>query len=1190
MRRPLLAALTSLAVAAATAIGAAGATAAPEPGPGSSGISRAAATLPKDKVAPALGRAEGQVTAFVQLAAPSAVEVARSGANAAAVHGAATKINALAAAVVPHRVTALTAKESVPQRLSVTTNLVAGTLVTGDAAQIRELAASDRVVAMYRIVPKKVDNLGTDAFTRALDAWTATGATGAGVRIGVIDTGLDYTHADFGGPSTPAAYANAYGTNGTGPIPAGSFDPTKFLGGYDFAGPDYDAEDPTSVPAPDANPIDSGYKGGNEGHGSHVAGTGAGFGVQPDGTTFRGDYGALTNLTNWKVGPGSAPQAGVYALKVFGDAGGSTNLVVDALDWAADPNGDHNFNDHLDVLNMSLGSDFSPADDPENLFVDRATDLGMLSVISAGNGGDITDVGGASANARTALTVAASVGNTQTFDAVEVTAATNPARIGLQPAQNSVDYTGTTDVTAPVAFIGATVSGCTSLADHAAALAGKIAWLWWDDNDATRECGSATRWGNAEAAGAVGVLIGTQAPVFTSGIAGSATLPGAQLTAHSTALLLPEIEAGTLAVHLGPSLAGQAFVHDDTLGDTLTSFSARGEHGSLGIIKPDVAAPGSNISSAASGTGNGANALSGTSMSAPHVAGIAALVRGAHPTWTPSQVKAAVMNTATHDVYRDKGPGGPVYGPARVGSGRVDALDAVRTRVLAYATADTGLVSVTFGVVPVGGTTVVQRKTVSVQNTGRSAVTYATSFARATTAGGATITTSPASITVPAGGTGLVTLTLTANPATLSKDLDPTQNATYDLGGPIPRDFVAALSGRLVLTPRSGGELRVPVQAAPKLVSNLTAQPVVFANPGARTAPLTLTGRGVNAGGWTSLIAPMQLAATSPKLDDVLGIATSPSSVRAGDLRYVGFSSTAPQLKAAHLDPTGGSLAIGIATDGEWANLGSAVLPVIDTDLDGDGSPDLQTVVQKFSPDVDITTAQTYSYATGELLDEVPVNSVFGDIDTTVFDNNVLVIPMTLANVGITPGVVPTFSVWTYSLYAPDGSNVVDQVAPFSVDPYHPAYWFDGGVPNSLLFVGAPGTPVIVHRAATPGTAAPKLLVLHTHNATTTSRAQVVDVTGPTPRHTSTTLSVGGELRVGAELTLTARIAPDSASGAVRFLDGTRRLSSAAATKGVASVQVKLGAGKHTLTAVFVPVETTWATSASAPATVEIAR
>jgi len=92
----------------------------------------------------------------------------------------------------------------------------------------------------------------------------------------------------------------------------------------------------------------------------------------------------------------------VYALKVFGDAGGSTNLVVDALDWAADPNGDHNFNDHLDVLNMSLGSDFSPADDPENLFVDRATDLGMLSVISAGNGGDITvaNQGGAVFTAR----------------------------------------------------------------------------------------------------------------------------------------------------------------------------------------------------------------------------------------------------------------------------------------------------------------------------------------------------------------------------------------------------------------------------------------------------------------------------------------------------------------------------------------------------------------------------------------------------------------------------------------------------------------------------------------------------------------------------------------------------------------------------------------------------------------------
>ena len=1196
MRRPLLAALTSLAVAAATALGAPAAGAAPAPDPGQTGLPIATPALPSDKVAPSLIAADGPVTAFVQLAAPSALDVAESGAGAAAVAAAARAIATLADEVVPDLATARTPDGAgAPQRLSVTTNLIAGSLVRGDAARIRELAASANVVAVYRIVPKTIVNKGTNAFTRALDAWTATGATGAGVRIGVIDTGLDFTHADFGGPGTSDAYASAYGADGTIDIPPGTFDPAKFLGGYDFAGPLYDADPAstspgaTTVPAPDANPIDAFYTGGGSGHGTHVAGTAAGYGVQEDGTTFRGDYTARTDRTDWQVGPGSAPESGLYALKVFGDLGGSTDVVIDALEWAADPNGDRDFNDHLDVLNLSLGSDATPADDPENLFVDRLSDLGVLSVMAAGNAGDLTDVGGAPGNSRSALTVANSVGNTATYDAVEVTAATVPALVGPHPAQNSVSYTGTADVTAPVVFLGATVSGCTSLAEYAGRLAGKIAWLWWDDDSATRACGSATRWNNAEAAGAAGVLIGTRAPVFSGGIAGNATLPGAQLTAASTAALLPEIEAETLAVRLGPSLTGQAFVEDDTLGDTLNSSSSRGQHGSIGIVKPDVAAPGTSISSAASGAGAGAHTLSGTSMASPHVAGIAALVRGAHPGWTPAQVKAAVMNTATHDVFRDQGPSGPAYGPARVGSGRVDALDAVTNPVLAFATADADLVSVTFGVVPVGAETVVRDETVTVRNTGTEPVTYATSFASATTAGGATITTSPAVVTVPAGESALVTITLTADPATLAKDLDPTQAATYELGAPIPRDYVAALSGRLVLTASDGGQLRVPIQAAPKLVSDLRAQPLVFADAGALTAPLTLEGRGVNAGGWTSLVAPMQLAATSPQLEN-FPVETSPSSIAAGDVRYVGFSSTAPQLAAAGLDPAGGSLGIGIATEGEWASLGTAVVPVIDTDLDGNGTPELQTVVQKFSADVDITTAQTFSVATGQLLEEVPVNGVFGDVDTTVFDANVLVVPLGLAALGITPGVVPTFSVWTFSGYAPDGTNVVDRVEPFALDPYAPAYWFDGGAPGALWFVAAAGSPVTVHRTTAPGAQAPPLLALYSHNATPLTRAQVVAVTAPVPTATTTTLAVGGRQRVGSDLTLTATVAPAEATGTVQFLDGGADLGAATVVAGVASLRTTLGGGSHTLTARFTPDAATWAPSSSEPVTVEIAR
>jgi len=1120
-------------------------------------------SLAQARKALGLAGVEGQVTALVELDTPAAVDVADDG--AAAVRAAVRRTEQVAASVVPAEVTSRNARTAAPKRLGTLTNLVSGALVTGDAAKIRALASSDRVTAIRRVVEKVPTNAATVAFTRALQAWQDTGQTGEGVTIAVIDTGLDYTHATFGGPGTVEAYEEASAEDGTLPVDPAWFDAAKFAGGHDFAGPLYDASldapGSTDVPSPDENPIDSRATSSTSGHGTHVAGTAAGYGVTADGETFDGDYASLTDVSDWQVGPGSAPRATLWSFKVFGDVGGSTDLTSLALDRAADPDGDGDLSDRVDVVNMSLGSNGAPADDPDALLVNELTKLGVVVTNSAGNAGDITDIGGAPGNSASALTVANSVA-APVLDAVEVTAASDDALVGDRlPAQNSVAYSGP-DVEAPVAYVGATFDGCTAFtAAQAAAVAGKIAYLWWDDDDATRRCGSAARFDNATAAGAVGVLLPTEEPVFSAGIAGNDTIPGAQLTKQSTDALLPEIEAGTLALAIGPGYASQARLGG--AGDLLNPGSSRGVHGSLGVVKPDVAAPGTGILSAASGAGAAGHVLSGTSMAAPHVAGIAALVRAAHPRWSPTEVKAAIVNTATHDVTTEPDGAGLAFGPERVGAGRVDALAAVTTDVVAYNAKHPALTSVTFGVVDVGATTVTRTAKVTVRNLGRTAATYDASFAAASTTGGATVTVSPSRVKVPAGKKATVTLRLTVDPATLERDIDPTSESVQS---GIPREYVAALTGRLVLT-SGDDELRVPVQAAPRLVSDLKAKPVTFTGS-SDTAGMRLHGRGVASGGWQSLTTPLVLGTTSPRLPKDATLETSRSAVRSGDIRYVGWSSTAPEVEALGGDPVDdGLLNVGVAVEGSWASLGRVVVPVIDIDVDGDGEPDLQSVVWKLAASVDVTVVSTYDLhapATAGPVDIQPVNSEFGDVDTGVFDSNVLVAPISLGAVGIDPGDTPSLAVWTSSPYGRDG--VVDEADAFTVDPYDPSYWFENDRDSLVSTNGDGGVTIPVHRSADATSG--KLLVLQHHDRDG-KRAQVVDVTVPTS--TTTTLAVAGGTSAGSRARLTATVAPASAKGTVAFRDGTKLLAAEKVHRGKATTTVRLGVGKHTLTASFVP-------------------
>ena len=176
------------------------------------------------------------------------------------------------------------------------------------------------------------------------------------------------------GPGTTAAFDAAFAAD-TLPADPALFGPNapKVKGGIDLVGDDYNANVAGLVCRcpPDPNPLDC------NGHGSHVAGSAAGFGVLANGGEYTGSYDQLTHNNSFLIGPGVAPKADLYAVRVFG-CEGSTDVVTEAIEWAID-------ND-MDVINMSLGSNFGPSDTADALAADDASKAGVV-VVSRGNAG-----------------------------------------------------------------------------------------------------------------------------------------------------------------------------------------------------------------------------------------------------------------------------------------------------------------------------------------------------------------------------------------------------------------------------------------------------------------------------------------------------------------------------------------------------------------------------------------------------------------------------------------------------------------------------------------------------------------------------------------------------------------------------------------------------------------------------------
>ena len=623
-----------------------------------------------------------------------------------------------------------------------------GIKVRVDRSKLGELAELPGVTAVRAIQLMEPDNVRGVPLIGAPGVWDGlAGLHGEGIKVAVIDTGIDYTHANFGGPGTTAAY-NAANATDTLPASAALFGPAapRIKGGFDFSGDDYDAGadagDPALVPKPDPNPLDC------NGHGSHVAGSAGGSGVLANGTTYTGPYNASTISSNsWTIGPGVAPKVDIYGLRVFGCLG-STNLTVDAIEWAVD-------ND-MDVINMSLGSPFGSKDDPSAVASTNAAKAGVIVVTSAGNNGPNQYITGSPGTGAGSIATAAS-DPTQTFPGVNITAGTlaiqginanehpNPAVSGALKVIQDNPATPVNEA-----------EGCSVAAFGGPLPANTIAVV----NRGT--CARVAKAIFGQQAGAVAVIMVNNDPNFPPLEGPITSNPDDGVPVHGHDPVHRREGAGDDGDVRRGEASGRSgrhrhfddrnVAHEPRRSRRFASFSSGGPRTGDSGLKPDITGPGVSIVSTGSGTGNKAATISGTSMASPHVAGVAALTRQAHPTWSVEDIKAAIVNTG--DPAQVVG-----YRTSRGGTGLVQPQKSTTTQVVARASGDEFAVSVNFGYEELLANYSKTRE-ITLKNNGATAATFGVAQTNATTTTAHTAVPSASSVTVPAGGTATVNVTV----------------------------------------------------------------------------------------------------------------------------------------------------------------------------------------------------------------------------------------------------------------------------------------------------------------------------------------------------------------------------------------------------------------------------------------------
>lgn len=501
-----------------------------------------------------------------------------------------------------------------------------------DAARLRDV---DGVVAVYPVLevalPPEHDAEPQDEYANALtgvdQVQRVDGLTGAGVTVGIIDSGIDYNNPDLGGSGANDERRD--------------FPNARVTAGYDFVGDAYDARssDPAHALRPDAFPDDCG------GHGSHVAGI----------------VGAKGSVT------GAAPDVTLASYRVFGCSGSSdTEVILAAMDRA--------YADGVDVVNMSLGAAFMTwGDYPTAQVADALTDKGVVVVVSAGNEG----------RAGTFSSGAPGVGaKVITVGSVENSMVRSPfVTVGKQ----RIAYTAATGAPQPptsgrIPLVAAgpdsAAAGSPVLACDAAAIprptVAKQALLVRRGS-----CSFHDKAAHAQAAGyAAVVLYNNSAGIISPTVEGAVpiTIPVISITQADGLALQQQLAQGPITMTWG---SGQIALPNPGAG-LMSDFSSYGLTADL-TLKPDLSAPGGQIWSTIPLELGGHGAKSGTSMAAPHVAGAAALLLQEHPGWAPEQIKGALVSTADPlDWSLQPGQGylEPVH---RQGAGLLDMVEAAHT-------------------------------------------------------------------------------------------------------------------------------------------------------------------------------------------------------------------------------------------------------------------------------------------------------------------------------------------------------------------------------------------------------------------------------------------------------------------------------------------------------------------------------